>query len=426
MFPFQIVHGLTSKIGVNLSGITFILNKRRMRRSRTIKSGIVITAAIVVVIAVIRLFFLPEWVSEHIKSNLQKINGYEVTYRSSEISILTGAFSLHDVSLIKKESKLPLPFFQTKEISFSFDFNSLLKPHMVSEVTVKHPTINFIKGPDDFSSQTNISSQWVEIIENLAEFPVNKILIEEGQINYHDFHAIPKVILSMHEIELTGSNLNNLNGEEKILSGIVQGTGKVADGTIRINMELNAFYEDPMFTLSAELLDLNLADVGDFLKAYGKVNIQQGLFSLYTEAATKGNKIVGYIKPVIEEVTIASLQSAENNYTLVRPSSKEEQTAWMVTTANRGSINEIQFEGKLDDPGMTIWSAAGMTLHNAFVEALVTTLEKSIKTPDAGTPSVRPKSATPEKVSKEQTPEKEGLLKRIFKRKDDKRKKNGS
>jgi hypothetical protein len=395
-----------------------------MKRNKTIKSGLVITAAVLVAVLVIRLFFLPEWVSAHIKNNLQNIKGYDVNCGNFEISILTGTYSLYDVSLVKKDSKLPLPFFQTKEITFGFDFNSLFKQHLVSEVTVNHPIINFIKGPDDVTSQTNISSQWVDIIKGLAKLPVNRISIKEGEINYHDFHAVPKVILTMSEIELTGSNLNNLNGEEKILSGIVQGTGKVVDGTIKIKMEVNAFYETPMFTLSAELLDLNLADIGDFLKAYGKVNIQQGLFSLYTEASTKQDKVVGYVKPVIEEVTIASLQSSENNYNLVRPSSNEEQTVWVVTANTQGSVNEIQFEGKLDDPGMTIWSAAGMTLHNAFVEALVTTLEKSIKIPDAGTHRVKPKNTTPSKVSK-QEPEKEGLLKRIFKRKDEKRKKNG-
>jgi hypothetical protein len=396
-----------------------------MKRNKTIKSGIVIIAAVLVVILVVRLFFLPEWVSTHIKKSLHTIKGYEVNYGKFEISILTGTYSLYDVSLVKKDSKLPLPFFQTKEITFGFDLHSLFKQHMVSEVTVYHPIISFIKGPDDVTSQTNISSQWVEIIKDLAKFPVNEIAIKEGEINYHDFHAIPKVILTMSEIELTGRNLNNLDGEEKILSGSVEGTGKVVEGTIKIKMDVNAFYEVPMFTITAELLDLNLADIGDFLKAYGKVNIQQGLFSLYTEASTKQDKVIGYVKPMIEEVTIASLQSSENNYTLIRPSSNSSQTVWVVTANNtQGSANEIQFEGKLDDPGMTIWSAAGMTLHNAFVEALVTTLEKSIKTPDAGTRRIKPKNTTPAKVSK-QEPEKERFLKRIFKRKDEKRKKNG-
>jgi hypothetical protein len=82
---------------------------------------------------------------------------------------------------------------------------------------------------------------------------------------------------------------------------------------------------------------------------------------LYTEVTTKENKVIGYVKPVIEKVTIASIDPVENDYTLMRPSANGEQAIWIVTAKNRGSVNEIQFEGSLDDPGMTIWRAAGMT-----------------------------------------------------------------
>jgi hypothetical protein len=71
-------------------------------------------------------------------------------------------------------------------------------------------------------------------------------------------------------------------------------------------MELNAFYTNPMFNLSAELVNLNLSDVRDFLRAYGKVDVQQGIFSLYTEAITKNDKVIGFVQPRIQNVAIAS------------------------------------------------------------------------------------------------------------------------
>jgi hypothetical protein len=389
-------------------------------KSRSVKLGLIIIAAFFVVLAALRVYFVPQWISKHIESHIRQIEDYKVTYRDLDVSLLDGSYTLTHVTLQKKDSRLPLPFFETEKLAIAIDFSSLLTDRWVTEIGVHRPVLNFINGPDEISSQTKISSEWVKTIQDLASFPVNRMRIIGGVINYHDFHSVPRILLTMTDVNLSGNNLNNRDGAEKIFTGLVEGSGKVSEGSIKVKMELNAFYTNPMFNLSAELVNLNLSDVRDFLRAYGKVDVQQGIFSLYTEAITKNDKVIGFVQPRIQNVAIASNET-DSALSLLRKKGDEQRTLWTVRLDDLNNPNEINFEGSLDHPGINLWSAAAITLHKAFIEALLATIDSARAEEPRPGKSIRPKNSTPTRVSKSEPEKKEGFIKRIFKKKDKKK-----
>jgi hypothetical protein len=391
-----------------------------MKKSRSIKSGLIIITALFVMFAALRLYFIPQWISKHIESHVRQIEDYEVRYRDFDVSLLDGSYTLNHITLQKKDSRLPLPFFEAEKLAIAIDFSSLLTDRWVTEIGVSRPVLNFINGPDEISSQTKISSEWVKTIEDLASFPVNKMKIIGGVINYHDFHSVPRILLSMTDVNLSGSNLHNRDGAERIFTGLVEGSGKVSEGSIQVKMELNAFYDNPTFNLSAELVNLNLSDVRDFLRAYGKVDIQQGIFSLYTEATTKNDKVIGFVKPRIQDVAIASNET-DSTLSLLRQNGDEQRTVWTVKLNDFDSQKEISFEGSLDHPGINLWSAAAITLHKAFIEALLATIDSASSDQPHTGKTFRPKNSTPARMSASEPEKKEGFLKRIFKKKDKKK-----
>jgi hypothetical protein len=83
--------------------------------------------------------------------------------------------------------------------------------------------------------------------------------------------------------------------------------------------------------------------------------------------------------------------------------------------------NEINFEGSLDQPGINLWSAAAITLHKAFIEALLATIDSARAEEPRPGKSIRPKSSSPTRVSASEPEKKEGFIKRIFKKKDKKK-----
>lgn len=383
-----------------------------MRNSKTGRLGLLV-GAIILTLLVLRFYFLPKWVSERIRSHVDVIRDYNVVYGGFEISMLGGSFSLDEVTLKKEDSKLPIPFFEARKITIAFDFSTLLTDRWSATVTVNNPVLNIIHGLDEVSSLTGISSQWAETITQIAPLPVNSMEIIDGQIHYNDLQATPRVILSMTEISLKGKNLCNRDGVEKILSGAVEGRGKIAEGTFTMKMDLNAFFKSPMFSLSAELVSLNLADVKDFLRAYGTVAVQQGIVSFYTEMMTKNDKVIGFVKPMIEDIVVAgeAIGTSEDS---------SSSSLWTATSGHE-NWNDVSIEGRLDQPGMNLWSATAIALHNAFIEAISATLD-TMKKPGGNGKSIQPERSTPARTTMEEKSTRKGFLKRIFNKKDEKRK----
>jgi hypothetical protein len=269
-----------------------------------------------------------------------------------------------------------------------------------------------------------LPDDWTNLARELIVLPVNSITVRRGEITYHDYHTVPKAVLQMTDVSLAAKNLQNTNGDEKILSGLVEGSARVKNAEIKLDVQLNAFFNEPMFQLNAELSELNLVDVRDFLRAYGQFDVQQGLFSLYTQAGTRNSKVVGFVKPLIRDVTMASLRDEDgpSSY-LTRPSKRTEtEDVWLVTSLV-SNVEEIQFEGSLAKGKNNLWAAVGSTLHNAFVEALVAMLEKSArtKTPGSPLPSVKPEKKA-SKVSSD-AKQKNGFLRKIFKRNENRKNK---
>jgi hypothetical protein len=285
----------------------------------------------------------------------------------------------------------------------------------VSEVKVINPIINFVKGPHDRASQTQISGEWINVATALCGLPVNTMSVHGGEIWFHDFHVGPRISLKMDQVVMDASNLQNIDEKERVMSGLVEASGKVDDAHFHMTVELSAFYKSPMFKLNAELVDLDLAILQDFLRAYSDIDVDQGPFTVYTQARTRNEKVIGYVKPSIQDVNIATGPSLDKGRSLNQTSDSKAMLS-LVEVAHKQRLDEIQFEGNLDDPDVNIWDAVGITLHNAFVEGLSTMLVKSMKDADPIPMTKRKRNTS--KVSQSKDDNKASFLKRLWKRKE--------
>ena len=346
-----------------------------MNCRKFLKTIAAILASIVFLLLLFRLLFLPPLLEKHIDKHLSNLNGsYGITYSDFTVSIWKGSLTLKEVTVKKKGNRILIPLFKAEQLIFEIQTSSILKCALVSEITVHHPTVSFINGINDASTQIQVSSEWLSALSNLSYLPVNSLRIHNGSIHYYDFHSDPRVALKMHDVNLMANNLRNVDEVENLLSAFVEGSARADGARINVDMELNSFSTSPMFRLSAELSNLDLNILQDFVKAYGGMDVEQGILSLYAHASTRNNKVVGYVKPAIEDITIASLGDDLKD---LKPIGREDLKLLFVNVSNRPKLKEIQFEENLADPGLNIWNAVSMTLHNAFIEGLMTTMETS-------------------------------------------------
>lgn len=60
---------------------------------------------------------------------------------------------------------------------------------------------------------------------------------------------------------------------------------------VHFNMNIDPLQKNPEFDAKAELTNMQLTGINDFLKAYGHFDVSKGVFSVYAEAASKNKSI---------------------------------------------------------------------------------------------------------------------------------------
>jgi hypothetical protein len=248
----------------------------------------------------------------------------------------------------------------------------------VGEIVMDRPEVNFVAGPTEDTKQTSIDSSFVDRVKELFPFDLNRLEVLNGSIHYRDPQADPRVDIHLDEINGTAHHLTNRPKHADEMFARVEASGRpLGQGFFRLRMKLNPLKAPAPFELAAELQELSLPAINDFLEAYGNFQVKGGTFSAYTEIKSADGAFDGYIKPLFKDIKIQRKHPAGLGRkvweTLVATASKllENHKTEHVAT-------KVPVSGRLDDPKTDIWAAVGGLLRNAFIHAIVPGLEGQI------------------------------------------------
>jgi hypothetical protein len=272
------------------------------------------------------------------------------------------------------------------------EWSSLLRGQIASSITVANAKLNFVKSRTNRTSQLDIQTEWIEVAKEIAGIPINSISLNSGEVHYYDLHTFPHVHLSMHDIALDISNLCNVENKKDLYPALVTAYAKAYDGIFRMRMNVNPSAPTPTFRMTAELQNLDLANLNDFLSGFSNLDNHHGILSMFTDVATENDIVIGSVKPMVEDVTLASVDEfQDNNY--------------LRLTRNqlRNRIQEIPFQGSVEEFN-DVWTTAAITLQKAFMQALLPTLREKSGTDEEEhrlPPPSRPKTKPAQHPKKE-------------------------
>jgi hypothetical protein len=284
------------------------------RSMTTVKKKIIYGIIIVGAIALILRAFLPAILYHLVEKNLNKIPGYVVQIGSVSVSLYRGSYHINQIQLLKKSTAIPVPFFSANTIEFKVQWKKLLQGHLVAEVIVIKPIINFVVDPQNKDQQLSIDNQWRTLVTRLYPLPFNRISLHEGEAYFRSYKASPPFEVHLKNIESELNNLHGVTNTVDLLFSTLNAQAKTMDGAdVRIDMRFNPFLSQPTFTLKAGLKDMKVSAANNLLQHYTKVKVRQGTFSVYMEAVAAKGKIQGYVKPFFKNLKITSLQQKVGN-----------------------------------------------------------------------------------------------------------------
>jgi hypothetical protein len=107
--------------------------------------------------------------------------------------------------------------------------------------------------------------------------------------------------------------------------------------------------------------------------------VKQGTISIYTEAAAKNGKIIGYTKPLIKDLNVMNWEKDKEKPLKLAWEAVVGAVAWVFKNHNKDQLaTKAEFEGNLKDPNVNVMYIIGEILQNAFIQALYPSLENSV------------------------------------------------
>lgn len=328
---------------------------------------------------------LPYILLNYVNKQLTLIDGYTGHVDDIDVALYRGAYTIKNIKLEKTGGKVPVPFFEATAIDLSVQWKALFKGSIVAEIEVLKPILNFVSGPSKETKQTDIDKDWTEVVDNLLPIKLNRFEIIDGAVHYRDFHSSPKVNIEATEVQILAENLTNADRAKNALPSTVGASAKVYNGTVSVNMKMDALNPIPTFDLNARLTPVQLTSMNDFLRAYGNFDAEKGTVSMYCEAAAKDKKITGYAKPVIKDLKAANWKEDKKDLGKLVWESIIDAVGWILNNKVKDQIaTRAEFTGSIETPDVNVWVIVGQLLRNAFIQALYPALDNSVNINSVG------------------------------------------
>ena len=348
-------------------------------RSRGRKIAFWIVLILVAAVVAFRLA-LPSLVQKYVNQKLDELPEYDGQIGDVDIHLLRGAYSIDDIDIVKTTGDVPVPFFSAKTVDFSMEWREILHKSLVGEIHVYGCSVNFVKGESERDSQTSIDKSWLDIVQELFPFRINRFEIEEGSIWFHDFGTEPKVDVYLTNLVVVCTNLYNTRELATELPADFRASGiTLGGGGLELHVKLDPLADEPRFDLELGVTNVNLVALNELLEAYGNFNVKRGTFEVFAEIAGSEGNFDGYVKPFFQDLNVFELkEDATSPFKLI----------WQGIVAGAVKIfknhpedqvaTKVPVSGTFEKTDVEIWTTVVNVLRNAFVEAFRARVDESI------------------------------------------------
>lgn len=355
-------------------------DRRRRTGHRLSRRTLWILALLVLVVAGFRLA-LPFVIKSYVNRQLRRIPDYGGHVGAVSVSLWRGGYHIHDITIVKTNGAVPVPFFTLRNMDLSLDWGELFHGAMVGEVTLDAPELNFVSGPTPGEQQTGENHSWGKTLERLFPFKINRLDINDGYIHFRNFHSTPPVDIALQRLTATATNLTNSREvSAKLPAGIHARGTTVGGGRLDLELHVNPLKNLPTFELTAQVTNVDLPALNDFLKAYGKFDVARGKFAAFSSFAATDGHYDGYVKVFFHNLDVFEWKKERGKNIL--------EVFWeaivgAVSTVFRNQpkdqlATKIPIAGDFEKEDIGIWSASVTLLRNAFGRALIPKLDQQV------------------------------------------------
>jgi hypothetical protein len=186
-----------------------------------------------------------------------------------------------------------------------------------------------------------------------------------------------RVFLTDVDLQIDNFSNQRAEGVGKIqLSGAFMGSGRT-----NATMSFKPTPKGPDFDLVLKLEQTDMTKMNPLLRQYGKFDVVEGKFSLYSELHGKAGRVTGYVKPLFKDVKAYDPRQDEDKSFVKRMYERlVTGVSKLLKNPPRDEVaTKVDVEGRIDQPNTSTLQAIANLLRNAFIEAILPGLEREAR-----------------------------------------------
>jgi hypothetical protein len=357
-----------------------------MRKSKR-RWGWWVLGAIIVILVAARLS-LSYFVTRYVNKVLAEIPGYYGSIHDIDIRLYRGAYVIDSLKLFKLDGNKRIPFVNIPKSDLSIEWQALFEGSVVGEAEFTEPVLK----KDTTENQTGEDVDWTEPLKKLVPFQINRLEIKNGTVVFYDFTTKPSVDLSLKQLNVLATNLNNASKQENELPSTISATGtSIGGGNLQLELKINVLKQVPDLDLNLKFENVDMTALNDFFQAYAKVDVEKGVLNLYAELAVKDGNVTGHVKPIAQEIKLLDLKEDKNPLNVLWESMVAVLKDVFKNQKKDQFATRVPLEGDLNNPDVAFWPAVWNIFRNAFVAAFQHNTDNTVQFTDVG-PSTAPKT----------------------------------
>jgi hypothetical protein len=208
---------------------------------------------------------------------------------------------------------------------------------------------------------------------------VKRFDIRQSAFAYEDKEKNPNFKLNLTDADLV---LTNYSNHEEQGPAHVSLRGKfMGSGDTTIDGNFLAEQQGPGFDMNVAIKNTDMTSMNNLLLAFGRFDVQQGEFTVYSQLDVKDGTMSGYVKPMFSDLTVydwskdkhkpLTHQAYEATIGAAGHLFKNSRTQQVATVVN--------LSGKLTSPNTSTWQAVVEVVENAFIQAILPGFDRQIQ-----------------------------------------------
>lgn len=340
----------------------------RLKKLKRRKRLRIMALSLVVVLIAVRIW-LPTYIRKELVASINAVEGYSCELEDVDLALYRGGMVLENLKIELTENNVSKPFVILPNTDISVEWSAIFDGSIVGEIILSKPHIYFTDGAEEEDEQVG-GAAWTEPILDFIPLEINRFVVDNGTIEFENEDSSPKIDVQVHQINLLVTNIRNTTDNAKPLPSELHMDSKIyQQGDLKIDGRLNILKEIPDMDLDIQAKAIELTQLNSIWEEYASLDFESGSFSMASEFIMKDKQIDGYVKPILDNVSIFKFD--EEGTFLNKTWQAIAGFAFEITENQKldRTATKIPIYGSYDDPDTDVLSAVLRIFRNAFFKA---------------------------------------------------------